>query len=643
VPLIRAAVTSLWALGALLAACGDAPPATPLLSASSSTLILDEPAARLWLTSPDDDAVVAHDLISLDEVARYAVPGAPEQLARAGDLLVVTRAQSSSVALVALSDGAVIDVPTPCGGTAGVVVAEGLAYVSCPSDARVLVIGLSERAVTQALAVPGAPTGLAISGDGLAVAQARRGEVLVVSRAGLAAAGPIVALEAVRLDSAAYHAAQGIAASQLAAVASAGAGFAAVYQQVDHDSDRTRPAEQGGYGAVIDARPRIAPRVVADGCASAYARFDGSARVASGPSALAYAPASGTLWIAHLSTDNVVVLDCPAVAEGPTAPRASTMGDASEARVRAVFAAGRGPRGLAVGADGRTAWVDLGFAHAVARVGLDEAGGAATARRRMVGPTHLSPRAEAGRALFFDATNTHLTPSGVVTCGTCHPGGGDDGLSWFLHTRRVPRKLRRTPPAWSAKATLAPYHWDGELADASDPVARAAIVGADGGRRRWWWTPAAIAAIPWTRCRSAAAAADPRGGAVGARPAAPCSSREAVGVRDVSPGAARSPTVSRHDVVPLGERSGRGRRAEPRSTRPSLSRRARAAAVPGHDGRAEDARASVRDDPRTEATAPRPHVRALATPSVDAAASTTWSPCDRDPDRGSPLAHGLAA
>lgn len=474
-PLIRAAVTPLWALGALLAACGDAPPATPLLSASSSTLILDEPAARLWLTSPDDDAVVAHDLISLDEVARYAVPGAPEQLARAGDVLVVTRAQSSSVALVALSDGAVIDVPTPCGGTAGVVVAEGLAYVSCPSDARVLVIGLSERAVTQALAVPGAPTGLAISGDGLAVAQARRGEVLVVSRAGLAAAGPIVALEAVRLDSAAYHAAQGIAASQLAAVASAGAGFAAVYQQVDHDSDRTRPAEQGGYGAVIDARPRIAPRVVADGCASAYARFDGSARVASGPSALAYAPASGTLWIAHLSTDNVVVLDCPAVAEGPTAPRASTMGDASEARVRAVFAAGRGPRGLAVGADGRTAWVDLGFAHAVARVGLDEAGGAATVRRRMVGPTHLSPRAEAGRALFFDATNTHLTPSGVVTCGTCHPGGGDDGLSWFLHTRRVPRKLRRTPPAWSAKATLAPYHWDGEFADAST-LARAAIV-----------------------------------------------------------------------------------------------------------------------------------------------------------------------
>jgi hypothetical protein len=472
VPLLRAAVAPcLWALAAL-AACGDASPPAPLLSASSSTLILDEPAGRLWLTSPDDDAVVAHDLASLDEVARFAVPGAPEQLARAGDLLVVTRAQSSSVALVALADGAVIDVPTPCGGTAGVVVAEGLAYVSCPSDARVLAIGLAERAVTQVLAVQGAPTGLAISGDGLAIARARLGEVVVVSRASLAAAGPSVALEAVRLDRAGYHGAPGIAASQLAAVTSAGAGFAAVYQQVDHDSDRARPPEQGGYGGVIDARPRIAPQVVADGCASTYARFDGSARVASGPSAVAYAPASGTLWIAHLSTDNVMVLDCPAVAEGPTAPRAASSG---EGRVRAAFAVGRGPRGLAVGADGRTAWVDLGFAHAVARVGLDEADGAAAVRRRMVGPAHLSPRAEAGRALFFDATNTHLTPSGVVTCGTCHPGGGDDGLSWFLHTRRVPRKLRRTPPAWSAKATLAPYHWDGEFADAST-LARAAIV-----------------------------------------------------------------------------------------------------------------------------------------------------------------------
>ncbi|MCK6546547.1 c-type cytochrome, partial [Myxococcota bacterium] len=101
----------------------------------------------------------------------------------------------------------------------------------------------------------------------------------------------------------------------------------------------------------------------------------------------------------------------------------------------------------------------------------------ALARRWTLGPAlRFSDAALRGRASFFDAVNTHLTPSGVVTCGTCHPDGGDDGLVWFLHTRTVPRKLRRTPPAWAAKRALAPYHWDAELADAST-LSRGTIVG----------------------------------------------------------------------------------------------------------------------------------------------------------------------
>lgn len=80
----------------------------------------------------------------------------------------------------------------------------------------------------------------------------------------------------------------------------------------------------------------------------------------------------------------------------------------------------------------------------------------------------LSAEAQRGRRLFFDARNTHLTPGGVVSCASCHPGGEDDGLTWFFHTEGVPRKLRRTPPLWAS--TELPLHWDGRYTSASELI-----------------------------------------------------------------------------------------------------------------------------------------------------------------------------
>ena len=108
----------------------------------------------------------------------------------------------------------------------------------------------------------------------------------------------------------------------------------------------------------------------------------------------------------------------------------------------------------------------LELAHAPANPLARYAEPAAVLRRSTEG-SRWSAAAERGRRLFFDAVNTHLTPSGVVTCGTCHPGGGQDGLTWRLHTAGIPAKRRRTPPAWAGRPTLTPYHWDGEFGDAA--------------------------------------------------------------------------------------------------------------------------------------------------------------------------------
>lgn len=410
--------------------------------ASSSTIVRG-PEGSIWLTSPDDDAVIELDPDTLEVRTTIAIDGEPAQLAFAGERLYVTLAQSSDVAIVV--EGAnVRRVPTPCGGTRAVVADGDAAIVSCPNDDLVLRVG---DAIDWTLESPGRPTALAIRDDRLAVSASRAGRMRVYSLD-----------DRTLLEDVALSDTPGLAAVQVDAIAADPIGaFSALYSRVDHDTDRDRPAERGGYGSVVDGEPRIEP-LLRSRCGSEYARFDGGARVFSGPSALALSADGALLWVAHRATDDVAVLRCDG---GSPIGRAAT------------FEVGRGPRGIVLSDDGRTAWVDAGFGHSVARLELTD--GASTEgpvlpatleRTRELGPTRLSAQALRGRSIFFDADDTHLTPSGIVTCGTCHPDGGDDGLVWFLHTRNVEPKLRRTPAAWGARPSLAPFHWNGELPDA---------------------------------------------------------------------------------------------------------------------------------------------------------------------------------
>lgn len=434
---------------ALLAGCATEPAG---FAASSSTIVRTADGATLWVTSPDDDALVAIDAVSLEETRRIAIAGGPEQVALVGEALVVTLSRASEV--VWIKQDSLTRLPVPCGGTRAVVAdGRGGALVSCPNDD--LVLGLGAGGVTFEMPSPGRPTALAVRGDRFAVSASRLGRLRVHALDDRRVLSDVAASER-----------PGLAASQLDAITTLQGDFLAAFQRVDHDSDRARPPTQGGYGSVVAGEPRIEPRLLGP-CAARYARFDGGARVLSGPSALA--AGGGVLWVAHLATDDVVALSCDGGA-GELAPRLVT------------FTVGRGPRGIVTSEDGRTAWVDVGFARSVARLELDETTRgpegpvleATLERTRAVGPTHLSEAALAGRSLFFDADDTHLTPSGVVTCGTCHPAGGEDGLAWFLHTEEVGPKLRRTPPAWGARAALAPFHWDGEHTDGAE-LARGTI------------------------------------------------------------------------------------------------------------------------------------------------------------------------
>lgn len=434
-------VAGAWLVVLVLGCEGPVP-----FAASSSTIVLAPDERAVWVASPDDDAIVELDPETLTEQGRVAIEGGPEQLAFVDGSIVVSLSRASDVGVV-LRDRSVRRLPVPCGGTRAVVAdGRGGALVSCEHDDLVLRVRPEADAPDWAAPSPGRPTALAVAGDRFAVSASRLGRVRVHA---LADGAP---LEDIVLEERA-----GFAATSVDALAFDGALFAAAYNRVDHDSDRDRPPEQGGYGSVFDGEPRIEPRLRSR-CGSRYARFDGGARAVSGPSALAFG--GGRAWIAHRFTGQLLVLECDG---------AEPIGRAATVRL------GGGPRGIALAPDGRTAWIDLGFAHAVARVELPEGARGpegpvmepALQRTRSLGESALSEEAMRGRAIFFDAVDTHLTPSGVVTCGTCHPGGGEDGLTWFFSTRGIAPKARRTPPAWGGRAELAPFHWNGEFADAA--------------------------------------------------------------------------------------------------------------------------------------------------------------------------------
>ena len=137
-----------------------------------------------------------------------------------------------------------------------------------------------------------------------------------------------------------------------------------------------------------------------------------------------------------------------------------------------VVRVGARPTGIAVAGDLRTAWVHNALDYTVSVV--ETVDGALTETHVIpFGRSTLPAEVERGRRLFYSAVDARMTEPefGGVSCSSCHPNGGADGLSWVLPEQdlnpwQTQRTLpaRNTPPLWGV-TTTAPYHWDGALAD----------------------------------------------------------------------------------------------------------------------------------------------------------------------------------
>ncbi|MCB0963822.1 MAG: c-type cytochrome [Acidimicrobiales bacterium] len=469
-----AAVALAVGAGLAVAACGAGGTDRTEVS-RSSTIALDGSGDVVWLTSPDDDAVVAVGADDLEVRRRVAVADRPRELTVDGDRLLATTELGTALAVIDLGadEPSATEVALPCGGSRSVAVVDiDLAVVTCPTDDRVAVVDLAAGEHRGWIPVGHRPSGAVVADGTVVVATAGDGRLVRFSADDVVAAsraGGDGAL-AIDVEEAATAWADGErSASTLAPLDVLDGEPVGAYQIVDNvrQLSSRQIAGDATYGTPLNGRARLEPAVLGP-CGARFAAFDEPARLLSGPVALAASPVDDLVWVVGQYSHSVSVVRCD---EGGPASRSTTV---------ASFPVGAGARGIALAADGRTAWVDVGFDHEVARLELPdgvaevaptdeiERTEPAAVGRRDTEDGYLSALAQQGRRMFADATDPHLTPFGVVTCASCHPDAGDDGLSWRIETADIDAKLRRTPPVWDLEAEAKPLHWDGAFASADE-------------------------------------------------------------------------------------------------------------------------------------------------------------------------------
>lgn len=176
--------------------------------------------------------------------------------------------------------------------------------------------------------------------------------------------------------------------------------------------------------------------------------------VLQGPTVAVVDPSDAWMFVVEREANNVVVMATH------KRPLASAF---TGANVSTVVQVGAGPDGLALSADGKTAYVYAQFDKTLSLIRHDDASSDPTALREVkrvrLADDVLPAEAVEGRKLFHSAVDPRISSRSTgVACSSCHAENGrEDGHVW-----RLPDGPRQTPSlAGRMLEQTAPYHWSG--------------------------------------------------------------------------------------------------------------------------------------------------------------------------------------
>ncbi len=192
------------------------------------------------------------------------------------------------------------------------------------------------------------------------------------------------------------------------------------------------------------------------------------------------------LYVVHESSDNVAVVrvgpDVAAESDGPGVPRCFNCGgfgfNGDNRGTEEVVAVGAGPSGIALSSDGARAWVYNSFDHTLSTLGGKDGSVRVVATTRLNAglpveqQERLSPDAQAGRRLFFSATDARMNALTTgISCQACHLEGREDGHVWNFS-----EGPRQTPSLAGRKMMqTAPFHWNGEFAGLNELMSHVVV------------------------------------------------------------------------------------------------------------------------------------------------------------------------